>query len=63
MQRLKTQIAKAKRKKEAKRKMSAMIPNISKRKLRLYCCPTITQEKPKLLSSATSEYQKPICSL
>ena len=53
MQRLKTQMV-------AKRKMSVMIPNISKWKqltrikLRLYCFQTTTQEKPKLLSSTNS---------
>ena len=53
MQRLKTQMV-------AKRKMSVMIPNISKWKqltrikLRLYCFQTTTQEKPKLLSSINS---------
>ena len=46
-----------------------MIPNISKWKwltrikLRLYICPTTTQEKQKLLRSTTAEYQKLICSL
>ena len=46
MPRPKTQMAKA------KRKISAMIPNISIN-FRLYCCPTTTQEKLKLSSSAT----------
>ena len=52
-QRVKTQMA-------TKRRMSGMIPNISKWKwltrikLRLYCCPTTTQEKPKLLSSTAA---------
>ena len=60
MQRLKTQMAKAKRKKAGKGKMSAMISNISKclttMKLRLHCCPTTTQRKPNLLCSKTAGY-------
>ena len=30
--------------------------------MRLYCCPTTTQEKPKFLSSTISRYQKLMCS-